>query len=165
MTLEEGTEGRRVYVMGKVYNLGAEPTGDLYRGLLAYAAGSCPRGILVTRVSAGWSDKAESFLQRLSPFVQSRTQESEWPGTRLIGHTAAVIRFYFGPDVVPLLTEATDRLYGWLQPDLPEDLCLLKSDGTPHLVTIAHEKDGYFNLSQQEYSGLVSALPKLLLAP
>jgi hypothetical protein len=42
--------------------------------------------------------------------------------------------------VISVLAEC---LYAWMQPALPEDLCLVREDGDPWLVSIAHEREGY----------------------
>jgi len=60
-----------------------------------------------------------------------------------------------------LKTEA-HGLYDWVQPNRPEDLCFLRSDETPWLATIAHEKDAYFELSGEEKQRLTKALPNIL---
>ena len=49
----------------------------------------------------------------------------------------------------------------WRQPDLPEDLCLLRADGSPWLATIAHEADGFLLLSEAEREDLNTRVPAL----
>ncbi len=70
-------------------------------------------------------------------------------------------QYDYGPECAELLKQATDRLYGWLQPALPEDLCLLRADGSEWLVTIAHEHTSYLCLSSGEHTRLVNAIPQL----
>jgi hypothetical protein len=55
----------------------------------------------------------------------------------------------------------TKSLYQWRYPDLPEDLCLLRSDETSWLVTVAHEDIGYFELFEDEWLRLQKNLPGL----
>jgi hypothetical protein len=62
---------------------------------------------------------------------------------------------------VPLLADAADGLFDWVQPALPEDLCLLRLDGTPWLVNIAHEEEAWLMLPDEEYQQLVGKLPQL----
>ena len=47
------------------------------------------------------------------------------------------------------------------KPELPQDLCLLRGNDDPWLVTIAHETDGYLRLSPEEKLRLVEALPRM----
>jgi hypothetical protein len=60
-----------------------------------------------------------------------------------------------------VLKKATNALYGWVQPELPEDLCLLRDEKEAWLVSIAHERDSYLCLSEDERSRLLDALPQL----
>jgi hypothetical protein len=62
-----------------------------------------------------------------------------------------------------VLIEASEGLFSWTQPELPEDLCLFRKDGEPWLVTIAHEKDGYLVLSPNESAALTESIPTLSL--
>ena len=60
-----------------------------------------------------------------------------------------------------VLKNATDHLYGWAQPELPEDLCLVGENGLPYLTTISHEQESYFHLSAKERADLVQAIPQI----
>jgi hypothetical protein len=51
------------------------------------------------------------------------------------------------------------RLFGWRQPELPEDLALLREDGTAVLASICHEHDAYLQLTDEEYERVVEAIP------
>ena len=63
-----------------------------------------------------------------------------------------------------ILVKAADGLFDWLEPRLPEDLCLLRSDGSPWLVTITHERDAYFVMSREEGLLLTSHIPSLRIS-
>jgi hypothetical protein len=88
-------------------------------------------------------------------------ETDEWPGSKAFGWTATVRRYDYVPACAEVLKRATDQLYGWRQGVLPEDLCLLRGDDDPWLVTITHEMDGYFRLSPEDHARLVQALPRL----
>jgi len=64
---------------------------------------------------------------------------------------------------VEVLTKSASGLYDWVQPSLPEDLCLLRPDETPWLVTISHERDAYLVLDAKEHVELVREIPELTL--
>jgi hypothetical protein len=55
-----------------------------------------------------------------------------------------------------------DGLYDWRMPNRPEDLSVL-SDGTPLLTTIAHEVDGYLDLTAAQAEELTELDPGLRL--
>jgi hypothetical protein len=89
--------------------------------------------------------------------------QSEWPGTKLLDSTALVYYFDLNKDSAEHLSKASTDLYSWLLPNLPEDLCLIKDDGNPWLVTISHEKDAYLLLSEEEKNDLLLEIPELVV--
>lgn len=138
-----------------------EPAGRLYRAVLDACLEECDTGLLVERPSIGLSEKGKLALQRLSPWMRKEEQLAEWPGTRLYGHTALVRFFAFNTESVKVLEDCANALYDWQQPKLPEDLCLLRPGGEPWLVSIAHERDGYLSMSEEERDRFVRRLPDL----
>ena len=60
------------------------------------------------------------------------------------------------------IARSAKGFYEWRQPALPEDLCLLRDTREPSLVTIAHEEDGYLDLTDSEFAILQSALPRVV---
>lgn len=144
-----------------IYTLLAEPAGRVYQNVLDYAVRECSFLILVLRGSLDVDPTALNVLERLNSQLISNGQLSEWPGTRLIDHTANVFSFRYGAECAAELKSATSALFSWQQPHLPEDPCLLRADGTPWLITISHERDAYFELSTSECKNLVSAVSSL----
>lgn len=153
------------------FDLLAEPTGDLYRELLDFAVGECRTALLVVRKSPPLAPQGRELLNRLKPFLASKEESKVWPGTELspgadpqfvaLVETASVYRYDYEPECAEFFKQTTDRLYAWLQPELPEDLCLLRDDGSEWLVTIAHEHDCYLCLSCEEHARLVNAIPQI----
>lgn len=143
-----------------ILNFIVEPKGALYRDLIRHATVDCSMALLVVQTMA-LEQSGHKVLARLAPFLEDKVESSEWPGTKLYGRTASVFQYHFETESAEILAGAADGLYDWLQPSLPEDLCLLRADGVPWLVSIAHEKDGYLELSQDERSRLFDALPAL----
>jgi hypothetical protein len=149
-----------------LYTLKTELRGPLYRDVLDWGAGRCGSALMVVLDSAPLSDEGSKLLERLEPYLIERKPSSKWPGTELDGDVALVHRYNL-PDCIELLKNATDHLYGWLQPDLPEDLSLLTRSGEEYLTTISHEEDSYFTLSDLELHALLKAIPEIeaLLSP
>jgi hypothetical protein len=153
------------------FDLLAEPIGDLYRELLDFAVGECRTALLVVHKSPPLVRQGLDLLSRLKPFLTSKAESKVWPGTGspdMADHEfmvsiepSSVYRYAYGRQCAGLLKQATDRLYAWLQPELPEDLCLLRADGSEWLVTIAHEHVSYLCLSSEEHSRLVKAVPQI----
>ena len=140
-----------------------EPRGPLYQALLDHALGISTSGLLVVRDDLGLEPSAERCLAALGPFIVATEARSSWPGTILQGHTAKVISFRFDAGSAQVLKTFSTALYDWVQPALPEDLCLLRSNGEPWLTTIAHEKDAFLALSGAERSALLTAVADLEL--
>lgn len=148
-----------------VYDLKSDPFHDLYRGLVDFALQTCPLGLLVLRPDTELTEEGLSFLASLRPFVESEERSDRWPGTELLWDEATLFYFRLEPGSARLLKAATDHLYGWCHPELPEDLCFLRADREPWLGTIAHEEDGFFQLTEWEMRQLRHALPGLRIAP
>jgi len=81
-----------------------------------------------------------------------------------IDNKATVHRFRLTGESACILQGATDGLYDWRSPSLPEDLCFLRQDMSPWLTSIAHEHDSYLTLSEEERSFLDASFPELDLA-
>jgi hypothetical protein len=146
-----------------VFDLLAEPIGDLYQDLLDFAVGECGIALLVLHKTPPLSEYGAAVMAQLERFLRSREQSHTWPGTEIdpSGEPASVFRYDYGPECAGVLKQATNRLYGWVQPELPEDLCLLRGDGSHWLVTLVHDHDGYLCLSPEEKDRLVEALPRI----
>lgn len=132
--------------------------GDDYTRLIHISLIYCDSFLLVMRSSLGISDSCVVVMNRLSPYLLSKSQESEWPGTKLLDdEKATVYKYRLTRESAKILSEITDRLYLWIQPNLPEDLSLLRKNGEPWLVSISHEKDGYFRISTDEEQDLLKS--------
>lgn len=142
-------------------NISREPDGEAYRALLRFGAQRCGSFELVLRDELDLSPEGSDLLESLTRFERQRRRLSEWPGTRLLDGLATVVEFDLTSESLGFLLAAAGGLYSWTQPELPEDLCLLRTDGTPWLATIAHERDGYFEFSDEELSDLLTTLPEL----
>lgn len=136
-----------------------EPHDETYASLLRFSSRWCDSALLVVRERLGLSDDGAAFMKRLEPFLLEQRDATSWPGTTLLEGSASVSTYRLDPMVVDLLSAATSGLFGWQQPELPEDLCLLRPEGDPWLVTIAHEGDGYVSLEPAEVDELRRHLP------
>ena len=144
-----------------IYDLEPEPSLALYHRLIDLALERCPLALLVLRPELELTEVGQVVLGSLDPYVEERVKSTRWPGTDIFGTQADVFYFRLEAGSAKVLREATDHLFGWCQPDLPEDLCFLREDRRPWLVTIAHERDGYLVLSEWERMQLVHVLPGL----
>lgn len=103
------------------------------------------------------------MLRELEPYVVSASDERGWPGTRLDEGTGRVHRYRLHPEVLDVVAAATEHLYGWRHPDLPQDIALVRGDGSPFLTTVTNEKWGSLALDEDERRTLDGELPELCL--
>jgi hypothetical protein len=150
---------RRVNGVAKphVFSLADEPSGDAYARLLDICLAFADRAGLVAptlrRVGA-----MSQFLGAANPFLVSVDDVFEYPGA--ISHYPNTRYLYrYETDLVQVLRTATDGLFAWSPPDLPEDLFLLKPDGTTLLGTVSSEDHAYLLLTNEEHHRWLSKWP------
>jgi hypothetical protein len=151
------------------YTFSVEPRSEMFADLLICGLSYCSAGLLVVRPSLGLSDKAQAFLKDLAPFITGVDEASSWPGTDLLHGNATIYRFSFVERVHDLIRSVSEGLYDWRQPLLPEDLCLLRADGEPWLISISHEGDAAVLITGDERTEIEQSFPdlaqRLLLDP
>lgn len=141
------------------FTISLEPADEVYTSLVAMAPRWCSTALLVVREHLGLSKSGAALMEQLEPFLVDRSNSQTWPGTTLFAGSAIVSKYRLEPPVVEHLATATNGLFGWQQPELPEDLCLLRPGGDPWLVTLAHEGDAFIVLQQTEFEELCRDLP------
>jgi len=98
---------------------------------------------------------AQNALERLSRDEMGRKTVKQWPGTTLLGTRSATLIEYRCTDTLANgLLSLTDRLYGWLRPDLPEDLGFIRADGSVWMAATSHERFAFLDLSSDELTSL-----------
>jgi hypothetical protein len=144
------------------FDVPIEAQAEVHVSLLRFAASvGLPECSLVVRDEDGLDESAQRVLLELLPFLISSGPSSEWPGTRLIGHTATVMKYTFGTRMAEVMIESAATLYEWEEPRMPEDPCLFREDGSAWLTTIAHERIAYLTLSPEERLALLASAPQL----
>jgi hypothetical protein len=164
---------RALHVERSLYDIAVEPRGDTYRKLLAASLSHCAEFLFVDvpsrrkgTIKSAFEASARAVVRELEPFLLRVERSMSWPGTVLSEHPgldvrAYVYRFRFEPKSLLVLTRVADRLYAWRWPDLPADLCLIRPDGEPWLVTMAADEDSYLTITQDEVEELARAVPQV----
>ncbi|MBU1355436.1 MAG: hypothetical protein KJ620_02610 [Candidatus Edwardsbacteria bacterium] len=147
--------------MRNIYNLYREPQDSNYKAIIDMTSKFASYFLVVIRYSVKMNKKAEIILNALRPFIESSNDCNEWPGTKLTNEFALVNVYNLNYKSLEIIKGSVSNLYDWLQPSLPEDICFLRADKSPFLVTISHEKDGYLELYQREYNELINTYPEL----
>lgn len=150
--------------MKNIYNLWEEPTNEIYKRLIIFSLKSCDKFQYVVPHHISQNRSIQEIIKKFEEFQISVTEKSEWPGTKLLRGTATVYQYRLNKESIIFLINSVNSLYSWVQPDFPEDLCLLRDNGDPWLVTISYEKDSYFELTLDEKRELAEAIPELVLS-
>jgi len=137
-----------------------EPRGRIYAQLLNYAHHRCDTVSLVVRFDLGLSLAGHKFLISARELIQRVDIVSSWPGTELVDQVAVIIYLPFTKSTLDLILSYSSRLYEWVQPHLPEDLCVYR-DSTPWLISVAHEQLSWLRVYPAELEELFSAITEL----
>jgi hypothetical protein len=145
-----------------VYSFTTEPKGDLYKRLLDYSLNDCQYFQLIIRPDWPLSEKAKSVAEELNSFLVKKEQVSEWPGTIMFGGSpVTLLQYVLNPQSLRILKRLTPGLYHYLYPNFFEDLSILRPDGEPWLISVAHEKEGWMILSEIEFQNITTAIPRI----
>ncbi|WP_240035384.1 stage III sporulation protein AH [Neobacillus notoginsengisoli] len=74
-----------------------------------------------------------------------RKIQREWETTRLAEDTAYVYYFHFNNATRDFLEEYSDSLFGWISPELPEDLMFYQND---KCILAACSHEGFFMVDE-----------------
>jgi hypothetical protein len=146
-----------------IFNFEQDPTGDIFYGLLDYGITICDKALLVVKIQNHLSNEGKKVLSILEDFLIEKKEMSEWPGTRLFDSVALVYEYVYNVDFVSQIKTYSKSIYDWRQPALPEDLCLIRPDMTPWLVSTTHEHDCYLFMSSREYDSLAKCLDNITM--
>jgi hypothetical protein len=95
--------------------------------------------------------KDQEFVELILPHTFSTEIRLAWPGTQLYSKEGK--RVCIAPtsaDAIAVLRNGPNELWNWLHPEYPEDLAFLRQDRTAWFISIHHERDAYFELSEHE---------------
>ena len=145
----------------ETFSLRNEPLGPLYKRLIRIATLETSHAYLITQTDPV-SESVRNALAVLEKEEVRRRKVREWPGTVLSGSRSATLHEYSCTrNLANALTRLANGLYDWIEPNLPEDLGFLRSDGSAWLASIAHERDAFFELSRLELERLLNREPHL----
>jgi hypothetical protein len=144
-------------------NFVREPKNEIYRDLLKFALQSCREGSLVVHPLRKLDESGQDFLREMKDNLIQVSNAKSWPGTVLHGSGPGVklYRFKYNSSSAKILATTANTLFEWVQPHLPEDLCLIRIDGSPFLTTIAHERDAYLKLKEEERQFMDRSYPNI----
>jgi len=145
------------------FTLLREPRGASYRRLIDWAVQTCPEALLVLHEDMILSTSAHQVMSRLKPHLLRSNISSAWPGTVMMERSARV-NYYRTSDMLgALFKDCAIGLYDWQHPELLEDLCFLRHDGSAVLTSIAHEHEAMLDLTADEMASFSDSLPDFAL--
>jgi hypothetical protein len=116
-------------------------TGAQYVELINFSFAAGKTGYFVIREELPSAESARALVRSLGSYLTSAEKVKEWPGTKLLGEFSAILyTFDLAEPVRRFLLNCTDQLFGWVQPNLPEDVGFLDGNGTIFLETTIHEE-------------------------
>ena len=164
LTLANDEAAARLLALGaSTYDFSQEPRGSTYDALMRCALAYCSHALLVMQGALRWNENAQSAVRAFRPWLVEEGQSSEWPGTRTALGPARLLIYRFDSGLADKLCAMARRLCQWESPDLPEDLCLFRLSGVPWLGSIAHERDAWLALTEDEVIPVQAAIKPLLL--
>lgn len=143
------------------YLVRREPRGALLRDLLLTGLRYCDQ-FLVALSAMKLTEHGRAVVTALEPFLIECADKEEYPAARLLSGTMAVCTYRLSPESVEVLLSATDRLFEWVEPDLPNDLCLLRGD-QPWLVTMASDHEAVLVLEESQLEEMAALARDLRL--
>jgi hypothetical protein len=127
----------------RVYRITRDVTGDAYKLLLEAALKEASTFSLVWRGELQFAPSAAAVRKALRGLQLRHVKRDRWPGTILVGHTAAsVVTYRAAPEALPTLLEP-GSLFAWRSPAYPEDLSFSTDPGAVCLATVSHEADAW----------------------
>lgn len=152
----------------KTYLLKGAPRGKTYRALLDFCGQSSAMASLVYFESAP-AEPDHPIRDALSTHRLGAYFTTVWPANGSLDPAAPIfpdryLEFYGADDALgTLLKSATNALYRWCMPALPEDLSFSRSDGTVLLATITHERIAFLQVDEREKAAFSRCCPALNL--
>lgn len=145
-----------------IYNLTREPFGEEYKELLKFLMRLSNSFYVIIRDDDTRDKTLEDCLDDLRPYLISGKKTDRWASTQLQEKNAALFLYRFNERTLDLLTKWSPGLYGWVQPWLPEDITLLRIDGSVLLGNLAHHKESWLQITETEKKELDKEFPDLL---
>jgi hypothetical protein len=137
---------------------------ELYQALLQSAASlATVIGLIVRSDKVALTPHAVGLLRALAPYLIRTERVAEWPGTRLVGGRTSLHYLYrLTPESLAAISAAADDMFAWVNPELPEDIHFLRTDGTTVLGSIAQEDAVWLELDEDELHEMLTSAPAIL---
>jgi hypothetical protein len=138
-----------------------EPRGRAFKDLIAHSLTSCDE-FLIALTHRQLSDHAQDTLKELNQYLITCEEVTEYPAGVLPWGTIQVCRYLLSPGSAQVLQNAATGLYDWVEPDLPNDLCLMRGRD-PWLITMASDRLAVIISESSDIALLKARIPSITL--
>lgn len=141
--------------------------GAKYTALLMQSCHWCKYALLVVQPGIELGQYGQATLKRLEPWLRKEEIRHSWPGTGVVGERSPwwkpsrVLTYQLDRGLINAFAEVTKSLEDWLQPQLPENLCILYEDESAWLMSITHEREFYLSIDNCAYRDLLREIPSI----
>jgi hypothetical protein len=153
----------------RTYDFTAEPPAAVLAGLLRASVGIASElGLVLQSPRVRLRPAGTRLLAQLAPYHIRSEEIVEWPGTRNLGGFRSLRHLYRADaGAVEAVIATCGQLYAWENPELPEDIHLLRADGSVLMGSTTQERDAWLVLDDDEHRRLRDAVGGLdeLLRP
>jgi hypothetical protein len=149
-----------------------EPRGSAYDAFVSFACEFSASVLLVVHPYTGLGPTGSRVLADLQPWLLRSEDRQTWPGTgrwpdaeelppgtESLFDTARVHVFRATGEVAAILQDACRGVFDWLQPRRPEDLAFLDDKEHAWFGSIAHEREAFLDVTDDEFQQIAKALP------
>lgn len=157
------------------YEIVEEPRGEVYRGLLSALSPLCSFVLFTLRPRQEASLLAKAVLAQLWEDILEVRVSTSWPGTGFedsyavleedneyaAKYAAEVYLLHLTERSLHVLLTVAEGLYDWEFPQLPENLCLLRSDRQACMWSAVPDRFAYVYVTDTEMRGIVRQVPGL----
>lgn len=123
------------------FDITTEPVNNVYEELLALLFDTSDSFILVEREDVVKKNEFYNCFNLLYEFQYDIKYQNVFAGTEIMEDTQKAKVYYYRSDkkAKNILLNLSNKLYSWVQPELPEDLSFIFKDSYT-LVTTSHEQ-------------------------
>jgi hypothetical protein len=137
-----------------------DPKEETYSLLIDYSMEKCDYFTLIVSEQLDLCIEGKEVLDQLqSSLIKSEREEFG------LDEKQVTTTYYYkcGKDSALDLKNSANTLFSWVQPRLPEDLCFYTNMDNCLLLTVAHERIGEFNVSDEETQAIMKSINNLSL--
>jgi hypothetical protein len=150
----------------KTYNVEIAPNDTTYGAVITAAAPfAAMLGLVLQAQDVSLEEPGQQVLAAMQPHLIRIEEILEWPGnSQLPGkYKYIAVRYLYRIEqaAINALFQETATLDDWLNPTRPEDVHLLRDDGSTVLGTVSAHDDVWLELDDDEYTSLLHELPQL----